>query len=316
MEETIGLLNVGTSLQFSAVLPPTLNHTRFSNRAAPPSVQSSPKGGDTQRMKTAPASEIRPFFHGQRMLVAAALSGGNSLTTFARSVQGWSKELNPAAKELPLDVVFDALNRTHEELDQAQNKLTGEDQNGLKFDPRFEGERGQPEARASIGNIGAANFTLGHMWASLQDGLIQNVLQMLGGSKRAQELKLSRIICVGGSVFICASLLVQSTANISVELSVTVCFFVFLNAEQSHETQDLCAASKGYLEFQQRWLRRTVLLGQSAQLCSLHNRSNRSHACKKKTTAPPAQRLATSLTIDSMLALSPSSMVDAANHSF
>ena len=76
----VGLLNIGTSSQFSAVLPPP---TRSTKTGKPEDAA----GWELEQAAVAAGAEVRPFFHGQRLLVAAALSGGNTLATFAHNVK-------------------------------------------------------------------------------------------------------------------------------------------------------------------------------------------------------------------------------------
>ena len=177
--EAVALLNIGTSCQFSAVLP---SHT------------DGPEESSWRKYASKAGSEVRPYFYGRQLLVAAALSGGNTLATFAQSLKGWVDAIiaKSGGGTTSVDSVYSVLNEASEEL-EASSVMSD-----LDFDPRFFGERVDTAARASIRNISAENFTLGHMWQSLQQGLVSNVLTLVGGKEVLQALKVQRIICVGG----------------------------------------------------------------------------------------------------------------------
>lgn len=111
--------------------------------------------------------EYLPYFDGKYLAVAASLNGGNSLATFVKMLQQWVMEMGFA---VPQSKVFEKL--------IALGKEDGS-VSSLKINPLLLGERHSPEACASVSNIDLSNISLGHIFRSLCEGLIENIHSMM-----------------------------------------------------------------------------------------------------------------------------------------
>lgn len=111
--------------------------------------------------------EYLPYFHGKYLAVAAALNGGNTLATFVKLLQQWVLELGFS---VPQSKVWEKL------------IFFGKDEStasSLKINPLLLGERHSPEACASVSNINLSNISLGHVFRSLCEGVIENIHSMM-----------------------------------------------------------------------------------------------------------------------------------------
>ncbi len=146
---------------------------RREQRSGPP--RGGPMGGgrvavkakDAQLRPPFPGMELRPFFDGRLLAVAAPLCGGQAFAWLIHSVMEWMKSLGvEAPSESGLYSRIDALAM------RSAGSL-------LKLKPNFLGERHSPGLRGEISQISLDNFTLGNMAASLAEGMMLNMRSMM-----------------------------------------------------------------------------------------------------------------------------------------
>ena len=115
-----------------------------------------------------PASaEIRPYTDDRFLVVAAALSGGQSMLWMTSMLDSWIHDLG--LPQLSRDELF-------KRLDKLAVQSTD---HTLDFKPNFNGERHNPTLTGSIDNIRESNFTLANVFRSLADGVLKNLAAMM-----------------------------------------------------------------------------------------------------------------------------------------
>jgi sedoheptulokinase len=129
------------------------------------------------------SAEVRPYFDNRVLVVAAALSGGQSLLWLPDTVNAWLKELGIA--EISRDEIFKRLDQT---------TINGTSA-GLKFMPNFYGERHDIYLTGSIEGIIKDNFTLGNIFNSLTEGVLENLTSMMP----EQILDAKKIVVANGN---------------------------------------------------------------------------------------------------------------------
>ena len=115
-----------------------------------------------------PASaEIRPFNDDCFLVVAAALSGGQSMLWMIDMLNSWMRDLG--LPELSRDELFTRL-----------DKLAVQSaDSSLDFKPNFNGERHNPKLTGSIGSIRENNFSIANVFRSLAGGVLKNLAAMM-----------------------------------------------------------------------------------------------------------------------------------------
>ncbi|XP_022086305.1 sedoheptulokinase-like [Acanthaster planci] len=163
--QTDAVVNISTSAQLVTSTPPAFN---------PP--------------KSTPSSTVEyfPYFRGQYLAVAAALTGGNVLEHFVSTMQEW-------ARELGLQISKD------EAYEKMIEKGLGVEETDLWIVPTLFGERHIPSQRASILNLTMANASLGDTTRALCQGVIQNLHDMMS-KKDLFDRGIKRIIGCGSAL--------------------------------------------------------------------------------------------------------------------
>lgn len=129
------------------------------------------------------SAEVRSYFDNRVLVVAATLSGGQSLLWLPDTINGWLKELG--IPEISRDEIFKRLDQT------AINGTSA----GLKFMPNFYGERHDTYLTGSIEGIIKDNFTLGNIFNSLTEGVLENLASMMP----EQILDTKKIVVANGN---------------------------------------------------------------------------------------------------------------------
>jgi sedoheptulokinase len=124
--------------------------------------------------------EIRPYFDGKYIAVAAPLCGGQAFAWLIDAVETWQQELG--FPEIPRDQLFRKLDAL------GSRNLDTE----LIIKPNFLGERYNPDLTGIIQNINLNNFTLGNISAALAKGIVANLKQMM-----PEELLTGKKLVVG-----------------------------------------------------------------------------------------------------------------------
>ena len=144
----VAVLNMGSASQFSLIKP---NNPL---KPPPPIPQS--------------VDEL-PYFDGNRLLVAAALGGGKTISLFISTLQGWLAELGLEQEALNFHDAYEKL------MEAALDKL----ETTLEVDSRVWGERHAPEARGAVSNVGPDNVSVGDMGSAMVRGVVENLRAML-----------------------------------------------------------------------------------------------------------------------------------------
>lgn len=106
-----------------------------------------------------------PYFKNEYLAVAASLNGGNVLAHFVSMLQQWTQGLGAPVEE---HQIWNKL------LDLPHQKPAS-----LKINPALLGERHQPEATASVTKISPENLSLGGVFRSICEGLVENIYKMM-----------------------------------------------------------------------------------------------------------------------------------------
>jgi sedoheptulokinase len=114
-----------------------------------------------------PTAEVRPYFDNRFLVVAATLSGGQSLLWLPDVVNAWLNSLE--IPEIPPHELF-------KRLDDMSIKSASA---GLSFMPNFSGERHNHNLAGSIGGIKENNFALSNVFNSLAEGVLRNLISMM-----------------------------------------------------------------------------------------------------------------------------------------
>lgn len=141
------VLNMGTSAQLVRSMPDDFNPTQSPN---PSSV------------------EYFPYFGERYIAVAAALNGGNVLSTFVDVLMQWCNSLVGTGLSTDRNEIFRKL------IDLASNVETD-----LIVDPVLLGERHRQSDRGSISNLQPTNTDLGGVFRAICRGVITNLESMM-----------------------------------------------------------------------------------------------------------------------------------------
>ncbi|XP_027704579.1 sedoheptulokinase isoform X2 [Vombatus ursinus] len=192
---TDAVLNISTSVQLAASMPPGFKPAKCSDPSAPVA--------------------YFPYFNRTYLGVAASLNGGNVLATFVTMLAQWMADLGPAGLSRA-QVEADAFT----ELEKRQPGCTGglecqaerleqpsemiqtalaQTDTQLTINPTLLGERHLPEELASVSSISPSNLSLGHVTRALCRGIAQNIHAMLP-SQQLKEWGIERVIGSGSAL--------------------------------------------------------------------------------------------------------------------
>jgi sugar (pentulose or hexulose) kinase len=156
------LVNVGTGGQVSAIAP------RFSR---------------------GPALETRPYLDGTFLLVGAGIAGGKSYALLRDFFLRVGRDLFGAE---PPDDLYPAINAL------AAAAPPGSD--GLRCDPRFGGNRYDPEQRGAFAGLDARTFTPGHLARALLEGVAETFHDLYEAMQGAGVAPRTRLIGSGNGL--------------------------------------------------------------------------------------------------------------------
>ncbi|XP_074046632.1 sedoheptulokinase [Macrotis lagotis] len=165
-QSTDAVLNISTSIQLAASMPPGFKPAKRPDPLAPVA--------------------YFPYFNRTFLAVAASLNGGNVLATFVTMLAQWMRDLG-------LDVVESLI---YSKMIQAALAQTDTQ---LTISPTLLGERHLPEELASVSSISPSALSLGHVSRALCRGIIQNVHAMLP-SQQLKEWGIDRLIGSGSAL--------------------------------------------------------------------------------------------------------------------
>ena len=115
-----------------------------------------------------PSSIMRvPYFHGDSLVVAASLTGGNGFSNLIELLESWMKELNIHPPEQ--NILYDKL------IGLAKGKLD----TMLEIGVTLWGERHDPALTGSVKNITTDNASLGSVSAATMRGIVENLSAMM-----------------------------------------------------------------------------------------------------------------------------------------
>ncbi|XP_051891866.1 sedoheptulokinase isoform X2 [Pristis pectinata] len=165
-EETDAVLNISTSAQLSFALTRDFQ---------PPD-------------RPDPTSSIAyfPYLDGMYLEVAAALNGGNVLSTFVGMLKQWMQEFG---LEVPDPTIYT----------QTINSALSVADTDLVVQATVFGERHLPSRLASVTNISPSNLSLGHVTRALCRGIVDNLHAMLP-CQRLAESGVRRIVGSGSAL--------------------------------------------------------------------------------------------------------------------
>ena len=129
--------------------------------------------------------EYFPFAQGRYLACAAALNGGNALSSFVAMIQAWNKSLGI---EISTDEIWSTICKM-----QKSESLPNTD---LVISPLVLGERHLPEARASVEMIGQGNMGFKSVLAGLFKGIAKNLGSMMP-PEVLKEQNIDKIVGVG-----------------------------------------------------------------------------------------------------------------------
>lgn len=161
------VINVSTSAQVAFVMPSEFKPSKW-------------EGGKIDPV------QYFPYMQGY-LAVAASLTGGNALSAFVQTIQGWCSELGFSIDQ---ENVWNCL------LERAENATTS---SRMSIVPTLWGERHDPQAKASVWDIQMENLGLGCVTRSLCRGLVENLASMLSGSQLG-EAGVNRLLGSGGAL--------------------------------------------------------------------------------------------------------------------
>ena len=121
-----------------------------------------------------------PYFNQDKLLVAAALAGGNVIATFVSTLQDWMRAVGVQEAIDP-----DAIHATLISL--ASGKLD----TPLRVDCRLWGERHEPRATGGVWGVRPDNLTLGDVSSAMCRGICENLKKMMP-EEIFQQLKVNR----------------------------------------------------------------------------------------------------------------------------
>ena len=179
---TSAVVNVSTSAQIAHFLDPANQNN--SNLAIPAKRKS---------QEESQAEVEWPFKDGVYARVAASLNGGNVLKEFILGLQTMLKDLGAVDSRTQQEFEESAL---WTKVIEASNDTLGDGQNDAYVTATLFGERHDPGAKMSIGNVQPGSGSLGRMYRSLCKGLASNLGTMLSGD-RLREHGVERILGCG-----------------------------------------------------------------------------------------------------------------------
>ncbi|XP_040856645.1 sedoheptulokinase [Ochotona curzoniae] len=145
-QRTDAVLNISTSVQLAAPMPPGFQPAQTPDPAAPVA--------------------YFPYFDSTYLGVAASLNGGNVLAMFVHMLQQWTADLGLEVQE---STVYSRMIQA-----AAQQRETC-----LTITPTVLGERHLPDQLASVTKISSSDLSLGHVTRALCRGIVQNLHSML-----------------------------------------------------------------------------------------------------------------------------------------
>lgn len=151
--DRVVLFNIGTSSQVSLL------------RSALPAAAKSTDVATAGALSA--GLEPRPFPGGDTLLVGAGLSGGKAFEVLALLIQEINKKIG--GTEIDPNVLF--------------HSLSDPPDRSLRIDARFAGTRSDHQQRGSISNIGLSNLTLPNLYWGIAEGVIGELLELLGGNR-------------------------------------------------------------------------------------------------------------------------------------
>ena len=155
-------VNIGTSGQISVVEPNAAARARALHRL-----------------------EARPFPGDGRLLVGATLSGGKSFEVLG-SLIGEIAARCGGARIDPYELFGDVPRPT--------------DRNGLSVDTRFAGTRADPSVRGAITGIGLDNFDVRHLYWGIAEGIVAELLELLGDHRAVVDNRDGYLAVSGNAV--------------------------------------------------------------------------------------------------------------------
>ena len=125
-----------------------------------------------------------PYFDGDHLLVAAALGGGNAISKFVATLQGWLKELGLSREQT---LSFEDI---YEKVMQSSMEKLG---TTLQVDPKLWGERHAPEERGRVWDMAPENLSLGDVGSAMVRGVVKNLHTMMS----PRLLQHYQVCCMG-----------------------------------------------------------------------------------------------------------------------
>ncbi|XP_020820441.1 sedoheptulokinase isoform X2 [Phascolarctos cinereus] len=163
---TDAVLNISTSVQLAASMPPGFKPAKCPDPSAPVA--------------------YFPYFNRTYLGVAASLNGGNVLATFVTMLAQWMADLG-------LDVLETLI------YSQMIQTALAQTDTPLIINPTLLGERHLPEEQASVSSISPSNLSLGHVTRALCRGIVQNIHAMLP-SQQLKAWGIERVIGSGSAL--------------------------------------------------------------------------------------------------------------------
>lgn len=130
--------------------------------------------------------EYFPYFENEFLAVAASLNGGNVLSCFVNMVQGWTRELGHIVSDIKIWETVNTLAR--------QKPVAS-----LKIQPTLLGEHTQPDMKGSVTNITSRNLSLGSVFHSLCEGLVENLSKLLP-RETLENNGVTRVVGIGSGL--------------------------------------------------------------------------------------------------------------------
>ncbi|XP_014397422.1 PREDICTED: sedoheptulokinase [Myotis brandtii] len=165
-QRTDAVLNISTSVQLAASMPPGFQPAQTPDPAAPVA--------------------YFPYFDRTYLAVAASLNGGNVLAMFVQMLVQWMADLGVEVEE---STVYSRMIQAAAE--QRDTCLT--------ITPTVLGERHLPDQLASVTGISSAALSLGHVTRALCRGIVQNLHSMLP-SQQLREWGVERVVSSGSAL--------------------------------------------------------------------------------------------------------------------
>ncbi|KAM5272657.1 sedoheptulokinase [Ctenodactylus gundi] len=165
-QRTDAVLNISTSVQLAASMPPEFQPVQTPDPVAP--------------------IAYFPYFDRTYLGVAASLNGGNVLATFVRMLVQWTAELGLEIEETTV----------YSRMIQAAVKQRD---TCLTITPTVLGERHLPDQLASVTRISSSDLSLGHVTRALCRGIVQNLHSMLP-FQQLQEWGVTQVMGSGSAL--------------------------------------------------------------------------------------------------------------------